>query len=152
MITKQLLDQAIIESVTDSETRLLGICLGMQLLGDSSDEDGFTKGLGLVKMKFEYFDEPDDKLNIKIPHVGFNTIKPSTGNGIFKGLENSPEFYFVHSYRALLDSPIGIYATCEYGVKFLAAFDNGNICGTQFHPEKSQTNGLIMLKNFIEKS
>jgi len=149
------LDKAIFKSLSDEETSILGICLGMQLLGKSSDEDGYTEGLNIVPTSFHHFDNKSKDTSMKIPHVGFNSIEFKEDSGIFKGLENHSEFYFVHSYRALSkeieSKPEFNYATCNYGVDFLAAFSWGNIHGTQFHPEKSQTNGLILLNNFINK-
>ena len=147
------LDLAIHESISQGNNKILGICLGMQLLGDSSEEDGYTEGLGLVPMTFKHFDNKNIDHKTKVPHVGFNAITIDNNEGIFKGLQSTSEFYFVHSYRALTENITGksncIYATCNYGIEFIAGFDYGNICGTQFHPEKSQTNGLILLKNFI---
>lgn len=139
------LDQAIHDSVRRG-SHLLGICLGMQLLGASSTEDGDTIGLGIVPNKVQSF---DGTTGVKVPHVGFNEISPTSTTGIFEGLPPKPHFYFVHSYRMLeeeLDCP---RATCNYGETFLAAFDLGNVCGAQFHPEKSQANGLQLLRNFL---
>jgi|TARA_B110000438_G_scaffold199774_1_gene191310 imidazole glycerol-phosphate synthase subunit HisH len=145
------IDEAIYEVLKKEKSKILGICLGMQLLGNSSDEDGHTEGLGIVPLNFKHFDKEVDGKSLKVPHVGFNSIAPSQSKGIFKTLPNNPNFYFVHSYRST-EAPLGyISAKCNYGQEFIAAFDNGKIAGTQFHPEKSQTNGLIMLKNFIEQ-
>jgi glutamine amidotransferase len=122
----------------------------MQLLGLSSTEDGFGDGLCLVDSPIEHFGEKS--LNkLKIPHVGFNTVAVVGKSKLFEGLGLQVDFYFTHSYRmAFRDQPYAV-ATCSYGTPFVAAFESGHICGTQFHPEKSQTNGLILLKNFIEK-
>jgi imidazole glycerol-phosphate synthase subunit HisH len=143
-------DEAIIEAVTNKGTRILGICLGMQLMGSYGTEDGETIGLGLLPNRTERFTSNELKNN-KLPHVGFNSVCFNERKGLFKELPNLSDFYFTHSYRMLVEGIHGRYATCKYGVEFLAAFQVDNICGTQFHPEKSQTNGLIMLKNFLQK-
>ena len=143
------IDEAIIDTVTNKGVKILGICLGMQLLGSHSTEDGKTDGLGLLPNQVERFTSKE-VYGRKIPHVGFNSLHISEKKGLFKDLPNLADFYFVHSYRMLIKDIQGRYATCKYGVEFLAAYEIGNICGTQFHPEKSQTNGLIMLKNFLQ--
>jgi glutamine amidotransferase len=86
---------------------------------------------------------------IKIPHVGFNNVKLPSSNNLFMNLEPELDFYFIHSYRLLPQKVSGEKAICEYGDEFVAAYQNGNIYGTQFHPEKSQTNGLRLLNNFL---
>ncbi len=141
------LDDAMRETV-QSGNNLLGICLGMQLLGASSTEDGSTAGLGVIANTVQLFDE---STGIKIPHVGFNEITPTSTKGLFEGLPEKPHFYFVHSYRMSVGELDCAHATCTYGDEFLAAFDMGNVCGAQFHPEKSQANGLQLLKNFLTR-
>ena len=143
------MDEAIIDAVTNKGVKILGICLGMQLLGSHSTEDGETDGLGLLPNQVERFTSKE-VYGRKIPHVGFNSLHISEKQSLFKDLPHLTDFYFVHSYRMLIEDLQGRYATCKYGVEFLAAYEIGNICGTQFHPEKSQTNGLIMLKNFLQ--
>ena len=137
------------DAVKNKETKILGICLGMQLLGSHGTEDGDSKGLGLVANKVEMFTDNELGQN-KIPHVGFNSVKFNETEGLFKDIDKESNFYFTHSYMMLRDNIKGRYGECQYGISFLAAFEQGNICGTQFHPEKSQTNGLILLKNFLE--
>jgi glutamine amidotransferase len=144
-LTTTHLDEAIRELVARGD-RLLGICLGMQLLGASSSEDGETAGLGIIPNRVDHFNE---HLGVKVPHVGFNTITPTSRTGLFYDLPDSPDFYFVHSYRLTVDDLTHPHATCEYGEAFLAAFDAGNVQGAQFHPEKSQSNGLQLLRNFV---
>ena len=141
------LDDAV-RNTAQSGHHLLGICLGMQLLGTSSTEDGNTTGLGIISNTVQLFDE---SAGIKIPHVGFNEINPTTTTGLFEDLPAKPHFYFVHSYRMSVDALDCAYATCTYGEEFLAAFDMDNVCGAQFHPEKSQANGLQLLKNFLSR-
>ena len=143
------IDKAIIEAVNSKEARILGICLGMQLLGSNSTECGETDGVGLLPNKVDKFSEKELQSR-KIPHVGFNSIHIKKKEGLFKNLPDQADFYFTHSYRMISDDSEESYATCKYGIEFLAAYQIGNVCGAQFHPEKSQTNGLIMLKNFIE--
>jgi imidazole glycerol-phosphate synthase subunit HisH len=147
-IKKRNIDEAIIDAVTNKGVKILGICLGMQLLGSYSTENGKTAGLGLLPNKVERF-ASKEVCERKIPHVGFNSLYINEKQGLFKDLPHFADFYFVHSYRMMIEGIQGRYATCKYGVEFLAAYEIGNICGTQFHPEKSQTNGLIMLKNFL---
>jgi len=144
------LDEAICSAVTKNKAKILGICLGMQLLGSQSTEDGKTNGLGLIANPVERFTTNELGQN-KIPHVGFNPVSFSEQNGLFSDLPETSDFYFTHSYRMLVSNIEGRYATCSYGIDFLAAFEVDNICGAQFHPEKSQTNGLILLRNFLMK-
>lgn len=141
------LDEAI-HGTLKSGNHLLGICLGMQLLGASSTEDGTTPGLGIIPNTVQLF---DDSTGVKIPHVGFNEILPTADAGLFAHLPQNPHFYFVHSYRMSMGELDCARATCHYGEEFLAAFDMGNVCGAQFHPEKSQANGLQLLKNFLSR-
>lgn len=143
------LEPAIFDALKKPETKILGICLGMQLLGASSTEDGETKGLGLIPNRVEHF-TPQEAGGNKIPHVGFNQVRFTPPTGFFAGLSDAADFYFVHSYRMLRDGLAGDVGICHYGIDFLAAFRTGNVFGAQFHPEKSQTNGLVLLKNFLE--
>lgn len=130
-----------------SGIRLLGVCLGMQLLGTYSEE-GDCEGLGLLPYRVTRM--PADPVNgIKVPHVGFSTIEGYQTNGLFADLGDRSDFYFTHSY-AVHDVGVSCnQAICQHGVPFIAAFDTGSIFGAQFHPEKSQANGLRMLKNFF---
>lgn len=142
------LDEAIIESVQGNGNKILGICLGMQLLGSRSSEDGETFGLNLIPASVEEF-SLNEVGAFKIPHVGFNQVSSQAEAKLFRGLSGTPDFYFVHSFRMLPIGLSGISATCRYGTDFLAAYENDNIFATQFHPEKSQTNGLMLLRNFL---
>ena len=142
------LDEAIIESVQGSGRKILGICLGMQLMGSKSTEDGETTGLNLIPTPVEEFSVDDVGIR-KIPHIGFDHVSSPTDSGLFQGLPDNPDFYFVHSFRMKPARLPGKPATCSYGTEFLAAYENENIFATQFHPEKSQTNGLMLLKNFL---
>lgn len=147
-LTQQGLDQAIIEAVQTKGRKILGICLGMQLMGSNSSEDGDMVGLGLIPGGVDKFSTQEIGAN-KIPHIGFDSVCSQLDARLFKGLPQSADFYFVHSYRMLPLGLSGKIATCNYGVEFLAAYEQDNIFATQFHPEKSQTNGLILLKNFL---
>ena len=127
---------------------ILGICLGMQLMSSSSTEDGNTKGLGLLKNKVTKLIFEKES-NLRIPHVGFNTITSFTSNfDLFKKIKENSNFYFNHSYKMKLENN-NKYAVSNYGQEFLAAFQKENIFGVQFHPEKSQSNGLQLISNFI---
>ena len=143
------IDKAILRAVKDNDARILGICMGMQLMGSYGTEDGGAMGLGLIPNRVERFTKEELNGN-KIPHVGFNVVNFSDRKGLFKDFPKSSDFYFTHSYRMLVEGISGRYATCIYGKEFLAAFQFNNICGTQFHPEKSQTNGLLLLRNFLQ--
>ncbi|MDC0083063.1 imidazole glycerol phosphate synthase subunit HisH [Schleiferiaceae bacterium] len=123
---------------------ILGICLGMQLLGSSSTEDGNNKGLGFVKARVTEF----NKSLVKVPHVGFNQVTVNYDSKLFQGIIDRSDFYFTHSYRMQSESNIN-QSVCNYQDDFIAAFELDNICGVQFHPELSQFNGLRLLSNFI---
>lgn len=147
-LRKTNLDQSIVDAVKTKGSKILGICLGMQLLGTDSTEDGFTSGLGIIPNGVDKF-STQNKEGYKVPHVGFNLVHSHPDSHLFKGLPQSADFYFVHSYRMLPNSLSGIPATCKYGDIFLASYEQDNIFATQFHPEKSQTNGLLLLRNFL---
>jgi len=147
-IKRSSIDKAILHAVRGNNAKILGICMGMQLMGSYGTEDGGAEGLGLISNRVERFNKAEIN-GYKLPHVGFNTVNFSERKGLFKGLPKSSDFYFTHSYRMLVNDMDGRYATCRYGKDFLAAFQVNNIYGTQFHPEKSQTNGLILLRNFL---
>jgi len=147
-LEKTGLSNAIIAAVENKGSKILGICLGMQLLGESSSEDGETLGLGLIKCRVDKFTNLDN-IYIKVPHVGFNTVFSLEDSILFNGLRLRSDFYFVHSYRMLPFVVDGRIAICHYGDNFVAAYERDNIFATQFHPEKSQSNGLILIKNFV---
>jgi len=135
------------QKVLQAKTPVLGICLGMQLLGISSTEDGNNNGLGYVNGHVVKF---DNNL-VKVPHVGFNQVKVNNEFKLFHDFNNEPtDFYFTHSYRMICDVNIN-QCYCNYQNDFVASFEQNNIAGAQFHPELSQTNGLKLFKNFIGK-
>lgn len=147
-LQKKGIDDSVIEAVKKKGTKILGICLGMQLMGISSTEDGSTIGLGLIPAEVDKFTIEEVGAR-KIPHIGFDVVHSEPQCSLFKSLKKSEDFYFVHSYRLLPFNLNGKKAICKYGIDFLAAYEKDNIFATQFHPEKSQTNGLILLKNFL---
>lgn len=142
------LDEAIKEAVQIKQRKILGICLGFQMLAESSTEDGTTAGLGFIPATVESFStqELDGR---KAPHIGFNQVTVPNSCSLFAGFKDSEDFYFVHSYRLLPHAFAGKKGICNYGVDFLAAYEHKNIFGAQFHPEKSQTSGLRLLANFL---
>ena len=139
------LDSLIIEEVQGGKP-LLGICLGMQLLFEKSYEFGEHKGLGLIKGSVVPLESRIPK-DLKIPHIGWNSLKLYGSCPIFKNIKNGDFVYFVHSYFAegCIDS---LAATTEYGAEICAAASNGNVYGCQFHPEKSGETGLAILRAF----
>lgn len=142
------LDDAITESVKIKQKNILGICLGMQLLCNSSNEDGLTEGLGFIDGEIRNFDH--DLISYrKIPHIGFNSVAIPKKTRLYKNFKSNADFYFVHSYRLSCNNLQGSFAKCNYGEDFVASYESENIFASQFHPEKSQTNGLMLLKNFL---
>ena len=139
------LDDYLQSVVIDQKKPLLGICLGMQLLGLSSSEQGYNTGLGCVDGVVTKF----DNATVKVPHVGFNQVKVNANSKLFEGIADGADFYFTHSYRMHADEDIN-QSLCNYQDDFVAGFEVGNICGVQFHPELSQYNGLRLLKNFLD--
>jgi len=141
------IDKYLSEAVLENKKPLLGICLGMQLLGISSTEDGNNKGLGYVN---GYVSKFDSSL-VKVPHVGFNQVKVNNKLKLYCGFKNEHfDFYFTHSYRMKSEVDLN-QCECTYQDDFVASFEHENIAGVQFHPELSQTNGLKLIKNFIDK-
>lgn len=147
-IRNQSIDKAIFESLEKTQAKIMGICLGMQLLGASSTEDGLTDGLGLVKNKVTQLINSDEA-PIKIPHVGFNRVQQPKDSRLFAQISVDAAFYFVHSYAMQTENDSSKYATTTHGQKFVSAIESGQVFGTQFHPEKSQKNGLKVLENFL---
>ncbi|GAB6072029.1 imidazole glycerol phosphate synthase subunit HisH [Venenivibrio stagnispumantis] len=125
----------------------LGICLGLQILFEYGYEFGEHEGLGIIKGKVIRFDE---RLNIKIPHMGWNQVWIKKKDKMFKNIKEGDYFYFVHSYYAVPDEEDVIASYTDYGVDFCSAIEKDNIWAVQFHPEKSQTTGLKFLQNFAD--
>lgn len=135
------------EEVIKNKKLIFGICLGMQLFAEKSFEKGTHSGLGWLKNSTIEKIIPSDP-SFKIPHVGWDSVY-CKNNLLFKDIPDNPEFYFVHSYYLRCDKQM-VTSTFEYGGSFTASIQSGNIFGTQFHPEKSQKNGLKLLRNYLE--
>ncbi len=144
------LDTAIRNAVQKNNIPILGICLGMQLLGQSSTENGFNNGLKMIDSAVKRIGEgSQSQTKLKIPHVGFNTVCVEGESKLYREMGSKIDFYFVHSYLMPFTQNKFISGTCVYGNKFIASFEQKNICAVQFHPEKSQSNGLTLLNNFL---
>lgn len=138
----------LMESVTAGKP-LLGICVGLQILFDGSEESPGVRGLGLIPGMVKKIQAP----GLKVPHIGWNSLairEPRQQLDLFAGLAEKPYVYFVHSYHAVPEDPSVITSVTEYGEQLTASVAKGNIQATQFHPEKSGDVGLHILKNFIE--
>ena len=136
----------VIQEVVGQNTPFLGICLGLQLLFESSEESEGVEGLGILKGKVVRLPEESD---LKIPHIGWNSLKYPNPGRLFTGIAEDSYVYFVHSYYLQAKDPSIVTATTEYGTLIHAAVEHGNIFACQFHPEKSSEVGLHILKNFI---
>lgn len=138
----------VIQQQVQSGKDFLGICLGLQLLFDESEENGTTQGLciipGTVK-KFDFGIQTD----FKVPHMGWNQIQKKSNSPLFNEISNQTEFYFVHSYYVVPNDFSIIATTTDYGIEFCSSIAQDNIYACQFHPEKSQKNGLKVLQNFL---
>jgi glutamine amidotransferase len=128
---------------------LLGICLGMQLLFESSEEFGDSNGLGLIEGEVVAFDESKFDHKLKVPHMGWNELFIQKETPIFQGLDRDFYLYFVHSFHAKCDDKYAIGKT-HYGYEFTSAVQKDNIYGIQPHPEKSHKNGLKIIENFVK--
>jgi len=137
----------VIRQVTEKGTPFLGICLGLQLLFESSEEGEGVRGLSILPGKIVKF---PDTPGLKVPHMGWNSLTIRPGARLFKGLDSGAYVYFVHSYYLEADRESDVAASCEYGVDFGASVERDNVYACQFHPEKSGDTGLKILKNFIE--
>ena len=147
-LEKTKMKQAILD-FAESGKPMIGICLGMQLLFESSDEFGFTKGLGLIKGKVVGFDKSKMNMdNHKVPHIGWNKLFHNKECKLFDNLDN-PYLYFVHSFHIETDKKY-VIGTTHYGYEFTSAVQKNNIYGFQPHPEKSHDNGIQILKNFMK--
>jgi glutamine amidotransferase len=144
------LDAALNEAVLEQGAHIMGICLGMQLLADGSEEAPGVQGLGLISgqvMKFR-----DNSL--RLPHMGFNAVVPvGVDSNFFQCAEGGMlDFYFVHSYCFVPNNESHVLTRTNYGGEFVSAVQKGNIIGVQFHPEKSQSNGLLLIRHFVNLS
>ncbi|TAM12477.1 MAG: imidazole glycerol phosphate synthase subunit HisH [Nevskiaceae bacterium] len=141
--------------VRDAATRvpLLGICLGMQVLLDTSRENGGVAALGIIPGSVERFPDPPPaaagEQRLKVPEMGWNRVRQARAHPLWAGIEDGCRFYFVHSYYAAPTRPADTLGVTEYGRDFASAIGRDNIAGVQFHPEKSQAAGLRLLANFV---
>ena len=135
------------EEVLVKKKPFLGICLGMQILAEKGYEGGECDGLGFLKGEVRHFDLKDKKL--PIPHVGWNTVKPKEGSILYGNDVRERVFYFVHSYHLICKDEEDVSGYADYGGNFVASVEKGNIFATQFHPEKSQDDGIEVFKNFL---
>lgn len=136
----------VIQEVVAKNTPFLGICLGLQLLFESSEESEGVEGLGILKGKVVRLPEES---NLKIPHIGWNSLKYPNPGRLFTGIAEDSYVYFVHSYYLQAKDPSIVTATTEYGTLIHASVEQGNVFACQFHPEKSSEVGMQILKNFL---
>lgn len=146
---KAMQERGLVETVKESALSgkpFLGICLGLQLLFEHSDESPDVKGLGILKGSIVTI--PKDN-GLKVPHMGWNSVSLKQNDGIFSDIKDNSYFYFVHSFYLKGADDDVVAATTQYGVEIECAIQKGKLCATQFHPEKSSEAGLKLLSNFI---
>ncbi len=142
-------DQAVTRAI--DEKPVLGICVGMQALMDFSEENDGVECLGVLPGRVRFFGNPlldAEGARLKVPHMGWNQVHQTLDHPMWRGIDQNARFYFVHSYYVDAGSDVTA-ANCHYGVLFSAALARGNLFAVQFHPEKSHTAGLQLLKNFV---
>jgi imidazole glycerol-phosphate synthase subunit HisH len=137
-------DRLVRERVEEG-TQLLGVCVGMQMLFEESEEFGTTRGLGFLRGRVRRFPE-----GLHVPQVGWNQVGWKGGHALSAGISDRTFFYFVHSFFCESDDETSVVGETEYGLSYASVVARGNVCGVQFHPEKSQAAGLRLLKNFAE--
>ncbi len=150
---QQLIDSGIRDElnhlVINKKVPILGICVGLQVMGFGSEE-GNLPGLGWIPGLVKKFSLDKIESKPKLPHMGWNTIKDLHNHNLFKGIDNDFGFYFVHSFYFECESVDNILTTTNYGIEFNSAIYSDHIIGTQFHPEKSHRNGMLLFKNFAQ--
>ena len=137
----------VIHQVVEKGTPFLGICLGLQLLFERSDETPGVEGLGILKGEILRIPDKDD---LKIPHMGWNSLHLQNEGRLYRGIQEQAYVYFVHSYYLKAEEPEIVKATTDYSVNIHASVEKGNVFACQFHPEKSSDVGLSILRNFVE--
>ena len=149
----QLKKQSLFEPIREwiiNDRPFLGICIGFQMLFDSSEESPGSEGLGIIPGKVIKFSE---QKNLKVPHMGWNEVQiKNLDDPVWQKIDDLTHFYFVHSYFPQPDNPEVSSSTTGYGVDFTSSIRFGNIFGTQFHPEKSQKSGLRLIENFLKST
>ena len=138
--------EPVVHEAVEAGKPFLGICIGMQMLFDASEEAPGVKGLGIIPGEVRKLTVTTERL----PHMGWNTVEIRTGSMLFDGIDDGSWLYFVHSYAPVPDDEAVIAATTEYGGSVVAAVEQNSLWATQFHPEKSAANGLRLLKNFAD--
>ena len=138
--------EPVVQETVEAGKPFLGICVGMQMLFDASEEAPGVKGLGVIPGEVRLLTVTSERL----PHMGWNTIEIRAGSRLFDGIEDGSWLYFVHSYAPVPDDEAVIAATTDYGGTVVAAVEQGSVWATQFHPEKSAANGLRLLRNFAD--
>jgi imidazole glycerol-phosphate synthase subunit HisH len=137
--------EPVVHEAVESGTPFLGICVGMQMLFDASEEAPGVKGLGIITGEVRRLTAAE-----RLPHMGWNTITIRTGSALFDGIDDGSWLYFVHSYAPVQDDEAVVAATTDYGGTVVAAVEQGSLWATQFHPEKSAAHGLRLLQNFAD--
>jgi glutamine amidotransferase len=141
-----------VKAAADAGTPLLGVCVGMQLLFEASEEMGEHAGLGLLPGRVVRFDGAETNGRpLKVPHMGWNTVHAMRPSPLLEGIADGAHFYFVHSYHAAPTREADVLGETEYGDPFPAIVERANVAGVQFHPEKSQDAGLRLLRNFADR-
>jgi glutamine amidotransferase len=149
-LTERRLVPVLTRKVREERTPILGVCLGMQLFTERSAE-GRLPGLGWLAADTVRFSFEADQGRLKVPHMGWNTLRVCRPHPLFADLDDEPRFYFVHSYHLVCRDPGTVLAETSHGYAFPAAVGDGNIVGVQFHPEKSHRFGMRLLANFAER-
>ena len=149
-LTERGLIPVLQEEILNKEKPLLGICLGMQLLATEGFEHGHHRGLNFIPGSVRPVDT--GQTDLRLPHIGWNDVAMSDRHSIAAGFDHVPTFYFVHSFALVPEDPAVIAGTCDYGGKIVALVQSQNVCGAQFHPEKSHDDGLQIFRNFLALS
>ena len=136
--------EPVVHEAVEAGTPFIGICVGMQMLFDASEEAPGVKGLGIIPGEVRRLTVTSERL----PHMGWNTLRIRAGSKLFEGIDDGSWLYFVHSYAPVPDDETVVAATTDYGGTVVAAVEHGRLWATQFHPEKSAANGLQLLRNF----